>query len=200
VTGLPTIHANAVLIGADGVLIRGPAGAGKSSLSRRLVDAASAAGRFARLVADDRVGLEVCSGRLVARAPASIAGLCEMRGRGVVPAAFETAAIVRLVVDLVAAGACERMPDVDAFHTEILGVDLPRQPVAALAADPVCLVFQALLAASEPSVGPARGWSAPAVFACAGGRAGQMWAAPEDGSAAAAAAHEHAARRRSEDG
>ena len=64
--GLPaTIHASAVLAGARAVLIRGPAGAGKSRLALALIEAAqSGLLPFARLVADDRVELQARHGRL----------------------------------------------------------------------------------------------------------------------------------------
>ena len=56
-----TIHASAVLIGPKAVLIRGPAGAGKSQLVWDLLQAAAqGALPFARLVADDnRYGIDV---------------------------------------------------------------------------------------------------------------------------------------------
>lgn len=165
----PTVHANAVLVGADGVLIRGRPGAGKSALTRALIATATAEGRFARLVADDRVALSVSGGRLVARPPAALAGICERRGRGLEAVAHEPAAVVRLVVDLVAVEAAERMPAADALVTEILGVRLPRQPVACAAADTAGMVLAALAAAAaERTVGPA-----PELFACARSKAGQ---------------------------
>ena len=80
----PTIHATCLLIGPHGVLIRGPAGAGKTSLALALIEACHAEGRFARLVADDRVHVEPLNGRLVARTPAEIAGKVERRGLGIV--------------------------------------------------------------------------------------------------------------------
>jgi HPr kinase/phosphorylase len=56
VDAAPTIHASVVLTGARAVLIRGPAGAGKSRLALNLIHAAASGSlRFARLVADDRV-------------------------------------------------------------------------------------------------------------------------------------------------
>ena len=74
-----TVHATAVLVGADGVLIRGASGAGKSALALALIE------RGARLVADDRAA---CSPPATAassrRAPAAIAGRIELRGRGVI--------------------------------------------------------------------------------------------------------------------
>jgi serine kinase of HPr protein (carbohydrate metabolism regulator) len=55
----PSIHASAVLIGARAVLIRGPAGSGKSRLALMLLSAAKQGLLpFARLVADDRAHVE----------------------------------------------------------------------------------------------------------------------------------------------
>jgi serine kinase of HPr protein (carbohydrate metabolism regulator) len=84
-----TVHASCVVLGEAGVLIRGPSGSGKSQLARRLV---SAYPGFARLLSDDRVRIEVRHGRVVARTVPAIAGTLEIRGLGLVPAAFEPAA------------------------------------------------------------------------------------------------------------
>ena len=168
-TPTPTVHANAVLVGADGVLIRGRPGAGKSALTRALIAAATAEGRFARLVADDRVVLTACGGRLVARPPAALAGLCERRGLGVEAIDHEGAAVVRLVVDLVAPAEAERMPAPAALVTEILGVALPRQPVASGVPEAAGLVLAALAAraADRPAAVPSE------LFACAKAEPGQ---------------------------
>ncbi|BBE72280.1 HPr kinase/phosphorylase [Oharaeibacter diazotrophicus] len=125
----PTVHAGAILIGDVGILIRGPSGSGKSALALALIERARQRGRLGALVADDRVILAVHGGRLVARAPATIAGLVERRGRGIEARDHEPACVVRLVVDLVE--TVERMPEPDAFATAILGVALARQPVPA---------------------------------------------------------------------
>ena len=70
-----TVHASAVLVGARAVLVRGPAGSGKSRLVLRLIEAAASGRvRFARMVADDRVLLTPCHGRLLAQAPKEIEG------------------------------------------------------------------------------------------------------------------------------
>jgi serine kinase of HPr protein (carbohydrate metabolism regulator) len=137
----PTIHASAVLVGARALLIRGPAGAGKSQLALDLLQAA-ASGRlaFARLVADDRVHVAAAHGRLVAQAPASLAGLLEIRGIGIRRLPHEPMAVVRLVVDL--ATAAERMPQSAAMEVEIEGVQLPRLAVA-----PEANAFSLVLAA-----------------------------------------------------
>lgn len=139
----PTIHASCVAYGAHGVLIRGPSGSGKSSLALSIVQAAAREGRFGRLVADDRTRIEVASGRLIASAPETLAGLLEIRGVGVVAARRLSRVVVRLVVDLTAAP--DRMPTEDALQTSIDGVSLPRLAVAPRADEGWSLVSQAIL-------------------------------------------------------
>jgi HPr kinase/phosphorylase len=129
VTVAPTVHASAVLAGARAVLIRGPAGAGKSRLVLALIRAAETGSlRFARLVGDDRVHLEACHERLLVRPAASLAGLVEVRGVGIVRLDHEPVAVVGLVVDL-AAGDAERLPAEP--ETEVCGVRLRRLAVTA---------------------------------------------------------------------
>jgi serine kinase of HPr protein (carbohydrate metabolism regulator) len=139
----PTIHASAVLVGAKAVLIRGPAGSGKSQLAWDLLQttnqAAQAALPFARLVADDRVHHEVHAGRLLVRPAPQLAGLIEIHGLGIRQMAFEPVAVVGLVIDLAATDAA-RLPDAKAATTVIAGVTLPRLAVAArMAALPLVL-------------------------------------------------------------
>jgi HPr kinase/phosphorylase len=138
----PTIHACAVLVGARAILVRGPAGAGKSRLALQLIQAA-ANGRlaFCRLIADDRVHVAATHGRLLARAPANLAGLMEIRGIGIRHLPYEPVAVVGLVVDLETAS--ERMPRAAAATTEIEGVRLPRLAVAP-GVDAFSLVLAAL--------------------------------------------------------
>jgi HPr kinase/phosphorylase len=125
-----TAHASCVLVGRSALLIRGPAGSGKSRLVLELLDAAKhGLVPFARLVADDRVQLMAANARLVARAPAPIAGKVEVRGFGIRAVDYESPALVGLVVDLGAEDAA-RMPEEAARHAEISGVSLSRLPVA----------------------------------------------------------------------
>ncbi|MBI3436575.1 MAG: HPr kinase/phosphatase C-terminal domain-containing protein [Proteobacteria bacterium] len=136
----PTLHASAVLLGARGVLIRGPSGCGKSRLAWALVEAARhPGGLFARLIADDRVHVVASHGRLVARAPAALAGLIEIRGLGIRRLPYEPCAVIDLVVDLTAADAC-RLPSPPARQSSIAGVALMRLAVAA-EIDPLPLVL-----------------------------------------------------------
>jgi len=148
--GAPTIHGSAVLVGAKAVLIRGPAGSGKSRLVYDLIQAAAQGGLpFARLVADDRVHHEVHTGRLLVRPAPQLAGLIEIHGLGIRRLAFEPVATVGLVVDLAAADAA-RLPAPQAETTVISGVTLPRLAVAAgMAALPLVLAKLRTVAALD---------------------------------------------------
>lgn len=127
----PTIHASAVLVGAKAVLIRGPAGSGKSQLAwNLLLAAAQGALPFACLVADDRAYVDAHAGRLLVRPASELAGLIEIHGLGIRRLAFEAVARVGLVVDLAAADGT-RLPGQQAETTIISGVNLPRLAVAA---------------------------------------------------------------------
>lgn len=84
------IHASCVAIGRTGVLLLGKSGSGKSDLALRLID------QGAVLVADDRTILSLEKGALYARAPASIAGLMEVRGLGIIQ--FPVRAKVRIAL------------------------------------------------------------------------------------------------------
>lgn len=138
-----TVHASAVLVGAGAVLIRGPAGSGKSRVVMQMLTAAQAGlFKFARLVADDRVALTAAHGRLIARPPPELAGLVEVRGFGIRRIAYEPAAVVSLVLDL-ADGQAQRLPDPGDACTVIEGVTLARIS-AGTGVDPLPIVAAAL--------------------------------------------------------
>ena len=124
-----SVHATAVLVGNQAVLIRGPSGAGKSRLAFDLI-LAGRAGQIAEavLVGDDRVHLDTRDGELVVRPVRQLAGLIEIRGLGIRHCAFAGEAIVGLVVDLSAEDA-ERLPGPEKLQTLVYGVKLPRIPV-----------------------------------------------------------------------
>ncbi|WP_083660451.1 HPr kinase/phosphorylase [Acuticoccus yangtzensis] len=119
----PTVHASAVALGGDGVLITGASGAGKSALARALVAHFTGRGLFARLVADDRVRLAALNGRLIARTPRRIAGLVEVREVGIVPVRHLAAVRLSLLVDL--AVDPPRMPEIGAERRTLEGITLP---------------------------------------------------------------------------
>jgi HPr kinase/phosphorylase len=141
-----TIHASAVLIGPKAVLIRGPAGSGKSQLVWDLVQSALP---FARLVGDDRVHIEAYAGRLLVRPAPALAGMLEIRGLGIRLLPYEVVAAVGLVVDLAATDA-SRHPGPEAEKTVIDGITLPRLAVAPGAA--ALAIFLGFLKASPAGI------------------------------------------------
>jgi HPr kinase/phosphorylase len=139
-----TVHASAVLAGASAVLIRGPAGIGKSRLALAIIEAGQTGLLgFARLVGDDRIELAAAHGRLLARPAGKLAGLIEVRGLGIRHLVHEAVAMVGLVVDL-AAPRAERLPGQAEREVTIEGVKIPHLAVAA-GADPLRLVLACLL-------------------------------------------------------
>src|ERR1700704_3395598 len=102
------VHASCVAIGRHGVLLLGRSGAGKSDLALRLID------EGAKLVADDRTILFVSKRALQAKAPASIKGLLEIRGLGIVELPVRSVAKIALVVRLGKEGT--RLPEPRIYH------------------------------------------------------------------------------------
>lgn len=145
-TATPTIHANCLVVGEDGVLLRGPSGSGKSGLSAEIVDFARLRGNFAALVADDRVRIEAVNGRLIGSCPAAIAGLIERRGAGILQEDHCPEAVVRLVVDI--ESAPERLPENPTIALE--GVEIPRIAASRDFAGTANLILDCLRMARAP--------------------------------------------------
>lgn len=116
------VHATCVAIGGRAILLRGPSGAGKSDLALRLIDGGAV------LVADDQTRLERDGGLVRASPPATIAGLLEVRGLGLVRLPYLSGVTLELVVDLVSASQVERLPEADVL--ELLGVAVRRLALA----------------------------------------------------------------------
>ncbi len=112
------IHGTSVEIDGAGILLRGPPGSGKSDLALRLISE-----REARLVADDQVVVSPRDGRLVARPPATLAGMIEVRGLGIARLDHHPFWALHLVVEL--------------CHT-VARFPAPRQTVIAGCPLPVC--------------------------------------------------------------
>ncbi|MBP0582420.1 HPr kinase/phosphatase C-terminal domain-containing protein [Labrys sp. LIt4] len=130
----PTVHATCFVLDGRGILLRGASGAGKSRIALHFIETASAHGRQARLVGDDRVYLEPAEDRLIASVPASIAGLIERRATGLRDAGIERidwqpSVPVGLVVDILDDDAEIAIPSKKIRHIRLKGVDLPYLPV-----------------------------------------------------------------------
>ncbi len=130
-----TMHASCVAMDGRAVLIAGPSGAGKSDLALRLID------RGFVLVSDDQTIVRKENNRLVASAPANIAGKLEIRGIGIVDMDTVSDVPVALAVDLTS--EIQRLPD-DSRERKILGLPVPLISVDALTASAPSKVALAL--------------------------------------------------------
>jgi HPr kinase/phosphorylase len=133
-------HASCAARDGAGVLLLGAAGSGKSDLVLRLLD------RGFMLVADDRVDVE--DG--VARAPAALAGLLEIRGLGILRLPWVPQARLVLAVSLGSAPA--RLPEPQRHPV----LDLPLlalDPTAASAPQRVSLALDCALGKIRQAAG-----------------------------------------------
>jgi HPr kinase/phosphorylase len=131
------VHATAVAIDGRAVLLRGPPGSGKSDLGLRLIDAGAC------LVSDDQSQLQRRGDRVLVRAPATILGLIEVRGIGIVRLPPLSDVPLALIADLVAPDRVERLPE--PRREPILGLDVPVIAIAPFEASAVAKIRAALL-------------------------------------------------------
>ena len=154
--GPDTHHGTAIAVSGRAALIVGPSGAGKSDLALRCLAVAPTAliPAAAQLVGDDRVIISPTTGGLRVAAPESIRGKLEVRGMGIVTVPCLASADLALVVELVAPGAVERLPDPLPVRS-IMGVDVPVLRLAPFEpAAPVKLLLALSLASQSPSQSP----------------------------------------------
>lgn len=135
------IDGTCVEISGLGVLLLGPSGSGKSSLALRLIDGG------ARLIADDHVEVEAADGILRTAPPATIAGLIEVRGVGLMRVPWQAEGRLDLVIDLVPEGEVERLPEAEACRYE--GIEVARVALAAFEASACAKVRLAARATRE---------------------------------------------------
>jgi serine kinase of HPr protein (carbohydrate metabolism regulator) len=139
------LHATALVLADRGILVAGPSGSGKTTLALALIRQISAAGRFARLVADDQVFVRALNGRLVVSSPDAIAGLAEVHGLGPRRLPHLRSAVIDLVVRLVPQAEAPRLPGL--LNESIAGVELPRLDLPERGAEASALAVAAWLKA-----------------------------------------------------
>lgn len=130
-----TIHATSVALGGRAVVLSGESGSGKSDLALRLID------RGFGLVADDRTVVRRSGDRLLASAPATIAGKLEVRGLGIVEMPAQGDVPVALWVELT--GEIERLPE-EGRCRHLLGLDVPLVSIDSRSASAAAKVALAL--------------------------------------------------------
>ncbi|HUK58380.1 MAG TPA: serine/threonine protein kinase [Stellaceae bacterium] len=133
------LYGTSVAIGGLGVLLQGPSGSGKTDLALRLID------EGACLVADDQTDVQRNGNDLAMRAPPVLAGLIEARGLGIMRVPHVPEAPLRLIIELAAENAIERMPEarvrtIDGVAVPVIALD----PRAASAPAKVRLAMKAL--------------------------------------------------------
>ncbi|WP_337183430.1 HPr kinase/phosphorylase [Shinella sp.] len=147
-SGAANVHGTAIVIGATGLLFVGPSGAGKSASALQCLHEARGRGLNAALVSDDQVLVREDGGLLIAQAPASIAGLIEVRGAGI--ARMETAgeAVLHRAVRPIAPPFAERLPPEGETMEVLPGHFLPLTRLPLLAG---CTAFS-VLATLHPEI------------------------------------------------
>lgn len=121
------VHGTGLVVDGKGILLRGPSGAGKSLLALELLEDCALRGVPGFLIADDRIDITRDADGLVMSAPDAIAGLIELRGRGIVTRPHQQSGRLHLVVDVI--GELVRMVEEEDMVTELAGVTLARCPI-----------------------------------------------------------------------
>ncbi len=93
----PVIHANALVYGASGILIRGKSGSGKTTLMLNLIENARNRNCFAAIVSDDQTAISCHNGRLLAHRPDPVHSI--------------GSTLIDMVVELIDPKLMERLPD-----------------------------------------------------------------------------------------
>lgn len=123
------LHATTISLNGSAVLIRGASCSGKSSLALMVLETVGtglgAEVITTTLVADDQTVLLLRDGQIYASPPATIAGLLEVRGQGILTVPFARDIPLVLVVDLKPSAEIDRLPEHKDMEAELLGLRLP---------------------------------------------------------------------------
>ncbi|MGJ7042516.1 serine kinase of HPr protein (carbohydrate metabolism regulator) [Shinella sp. BE166] len=142
------VHGTAIVIGTTGLLFLGPSGAGKSAIALHCIEEARGRGLFSALVSDDQVLIHQAGGRIFARAPASIAGLAEVRGARIAKVATIEAVVLSRAIRPLEPPFAERLPPEGETAEVLPSVFLP---LTRLPLFPGCTAF-ATLTALHPEI------------------------------------------------
>lgn len=149
------VHATAVRLGTTGILLVGPSGSGKSMQALSLMTTARLAGHFAALVSDDQIFLESRAEGVIARGPASIRGLIELRGGGIGRVDHVESARMHHAVELVSVTAENRIPPENRVWSSPGGISLPLLSMDRLTPEPfgwLSALIEGFPTASQPKV------------------------------------------------
>lgn len=121
------LHATAITVDEIGILFIGPSGSGKSSLAFAFLTEARYAGQSSALIADDQIFVsQQQDGTIIAERPASIAGLLELRGSGIVRLdSIEKVTLHYAVMVLAPNDTHERLPPENEMYALPCGGELP---------------------------------------------------------------------------
>ncbi len=148
------IHATALAMGGNGILIRGPSGSGKSDLALRclsLVANKLVSAPF-NLVSDDRTKLALENDAVMLAAPSTIAGKLEVRGVGIVDVPYAKRARLCMIAQLTDLEV-ERYPALSPSVENILGKPFQLmhvRPFEASAPIKLAMALQEQAASIEP--------------------------------------------------
>ena len=142
-------HASAIALPQGGVLLLGDSGSGKSSLAYRLLRHYGG-----QLVGDDYVDITLTKGRLTAHSVATLAGLLELRGLGLVRRAHIDSTVLDMAVQLVPRANVPRLPEANHWQQGACHLPLLKLHAFDLATpDIICAALPVLKADGFPENG-----------------------------------------------
>ncbi len=130
------IHGTLISVDGKGVLLKGESGSGKSDLALRFIK-----NEKAKLVADDRVDIDISDNRVIGKAPLILKGKLEVRNIGIIEDVETTNQVdVFLCVELVKNREClDRLPQ-DEFEI-ILNKKIPKIKLYAFDCSTICKIL-----------------------------------------------------------